>query len=115
MNVWFVLDLRMHDKFWMYLTDWFLFVLSLKLILEQIISPDLAKFHESCYTLGYYGWFLSTGVEITQTNNTVVFVEIWWLHTNLIFLSIQSKLQINTKICYFATHKIYWELFVIPN
>ena len=55
MKVWFVLDLRMHDKFWMYLTDWFLFVLSLKLILEQIISPDLAKFHESCYTLGYYG------------------------------------------------------------
>ena len=40
------------------------------------VSPDLAKVNKAWYTFRYYGCFLSPGGVITQTNNTIVFVEI---------------------------------------
>ena len=78
MNVLLALDPRMHDNILdvQHSTHWFLFVLSLKMILEQNISPDLVNVNETWYTFRYYRCFFSSGREITQTNNTVVFFEI---------------------------------------
>ena len=97
MNVLLVLDLRMHDN----ILDGPAFYPLVPVRFASQDDPGTKYLPWSCKIqwdlvylsllrlLSQYWW------KITETNNTVVFVEIWRLHTNLIFVSFQFKWKIN--------------------